>query len=247
MSIREIIAANLRLLIKGRASVSAVCRELGINRTQFERYLQGQTVPNKATVKLICDYFQIGEKDLYREPGAAEPEKSDHASIREMLYHNLTRPPGPAIASGIYFTYFSIPDHPDLLMRSVTFVRREGELVTFRRVTKWAENHVQRGARAPGSHYGVATSRLNWIYFSGVNSRQTGEPSIIAVQWAPYSEPVLVGKAMVLTGSGPAFVSVIMRQQVTRMSTKQAMRLVRVVRIDDPGVDKLVVSLAREA
>lgn len=27
-----------------------------------------------------------------------------------------------------------------------------------------------------------ATSRLNWIYFSGINRRQTGEPSQISVQ-----------------------------------------------------------------
>ncbi|RUX09279.1 XRE family transcriptional regulator, partial [Mesorhizobium sp. M7A.F.Ca.CA.002.14.1.2] len=54
MSIRENLAANLRRLSKDHASVSAVCRELHINRTQFERYLQGQTVPNKATAKLIC-------------------------------------------------------------------------------------------------------------------------------------------------------------------------------------------------
>jgi len=58
VSIRENLAANLRRLCKDHASVSAVCRELGINRTQFERYLQGQTVPNKATAKLICDYFE---------------------------------------------------------------------------------------------------------------------------------------------------------------------------------------------
>ena len=57
MPIRENLAINLRRLIRGHASVSAVCRALGINRTQFERYLQGQAVPNKATARLICDYL----------------------------------------------------------------------------------------------------------------------------------------------------------------------------------------------
>ncbi|MFB9980001.1 helix-turn-helix domain-containing protein [Mesorhizobium kowhaii] len=246
MPIRENLAANLRRLIQRHASVSAVCREVGINRTQFERYLQGQAIPNKATARLICEYFKIDENELYREPAAAAASDG-HASLRQTLYENMVRPPSPAIASGTYFTYFSVPGRPDLLMRSVTFVRREAELVTFRRATRWAPGDSQGGARAPGNHYGVVISRLNWIYFSGINSRQTGEPSIIAVQWAPISEPVLVGRAIVLAGPGPAFVSVIMRQDVTRISLRQAMRMAHIVRLDDPGVDNLVASLAREA
>jgi transcriptional regulator with XRE-family HTH domain len=244
--IRENIAANLKRLVQGHASVSAVCREVGINRTQFERYLQGRAVPNRATARLLCTYFKINENELYREPTATAAEGSGQGSLRQTLYEDMVRPPAPAIAGGTYFTYFSVPDRPDLLMRSVTFVRREAELVTFRRLTRWGPGHGQGGARVPGNHYGVAISRLNWIYFAGINRRQTSEPSIMAVQWAPISEPVLIGKAFVLTGSGPASVSVIMRQHVTRISTRQAMRMSRVVRLDDPDVDQLVASLARE-
>ncbi|MBN9216498.1 MAG: helix-turn-helix transcriptional regulator [Mesorhizobium sp.] len=244
MPIRENLAANLRRLVQSHASVSAVCRGIGISRTQFDRYLQGRTVPNKVTAKLICDYFDIDENELYREPAAAQDD--GHASLRHRLYENLVRPPSPAIAGGTYFTYFSVPGRPDLLMRSVTFVRREAELVTFRRVTRWAPGENRGGARVPGNHYGVVIARLNWIYFSALNSRQTSEPSIVAMQWAPISEPVLVGRAMVLTGSGPAFVSAIMRQHVTWISRRQAMRMAHIVRLDDPAVDQLVVSLMRE-
>lgn len=246
MPIRENLAANLRRLVQRHASVSAVCRELGINRTQFERYLQGQAIPNKATARLICGFFKIDENDLYREPAAAAATDS-HASLRQRLYETMVHPPSPAIAGGTYFTYFSVPGRPDLLTRSITFVQRETELVTFRRVTRWAPDDSQGGARAPDNHYGVVISRLNWIYFSGINSRQTGDPSIVVVQWAPISEPVLVGRAIVLTGSGPAFVSVIMRRDVTRISPRQAMRMAHTVSLDDPGVDPLVSSLAREA
>ena len=245
--IRENLAANLRRLIQRHASVSAVCRELGINRTQFERYLQGHAIPNKTTARLICAFFKIDENELYREPAAAAANDDVHASLRQTLYETMVRPPSPAIAGGTYFTYFSIPGRPELLMRSVTFVRREAELVTFRRVTRWAPGDGQGGARVPGDHYGVVISRLNWIYFSGVNRRQTSEPTIVAVQWAPISEPVLVGSAFVLTGSGPACVSAIMRQDVTRISKRRAMQMAHIVRLDDPSVDRLVVSLAHEA
>jgi transcriptional regulator with XRE-family HTH domain len=245
--IRENIAANLRRLCKDHASVSAVCRELRINRTQFERYLQGQTVPNKATAKLICDYFHIDEAELYQDHGSSEAGVPGLPPVSESLFKQLIRPPSPSIAGGTYFTYFSIPGRDDLLVRSVTFVRRDAELVTFRRVTGWSERRGSTWARARGNHYGVAIARLNWIYFSGVNRRQTGEPSLISVQWAPISEPVLTGKAMLLTESGPAFVSVIMRQEVSNISPRHAIRMAHVVSLDDPDVDQLVVSLTRDS
>lgn len=246
MSIRENLAANLRRLCKDHASVSAVCRELHINRTQFERYLQGRTVPNKATAKLICDYFKIDEAELYQDHEAAESMTPGLPPVSELLFGQMIRPPSPSIAGGTYFTYFSIPNRADLLMRSVTFVRREPDLVTFRRVTGWSERRGSTWARARGNHYGVAISRLNWIYFSGINRRQTGEPSLISVQWAPISDPILTGKAMLLTETGPAFVSVIMRQDVSNISPRKAIRMAHVISLDDPSVDQLVVSVTRD-
>jgi len=244
--IRRNLAANLRRLVSSHASVAAVCRGLNMNRTQFERYLQGKSVPNRATAKLICAYFRIDEDELYRAPEVAAPAHPTLLPIHQRLYENMVRGPAPAIAGGTYFTYFAVPDRPDLVMRSVTFVRREAELVTFRRVTRWAEGLRRGGARAPGWHYGVAISQLNWIYFAGINRRQTGEPSIVAVQWAPFSEPVLVGNAFVLTGTRPVCVKVIMRQQVGRISLRQALQMSGIVSLDDPRLDQLVASLVRE-
>lgn len=246
MPIRRNLAANLRRLVSSHASVAAVCRGLNMNRTQFERYLQGKSVPNRATARLICGYFGIDEDELYRAPEAAGPAHPALLPIHRTLYDNMVRGPAPAIAGGTYFTYFAVPDRPDLVMRSVTFVRREAEQVTFRRVTRWAEGLRRGAARAPGWHYGVAISQLNWIYFAGINRRQTGEPSIVAVQWAPFSEPVLVGNAFVLTGTRPVCVKVIMRREVGRISLRQTLRMTGLVSLDDPRLDQLVASLARE-
>ncbi|PBB66303.1 transcriptional regulator [Mesorhizobium sp. WSM4312] len=246
MPIRRNLAANLRRLVSSHASVAAVCRGLNMNRTQFERYLQGKSVPNRATARLICAYFRIDEDELYRAPEVPAPGHKALLPIHQALYENMVRGPAPAIAGGTYFTYFMVPDRPDLVMRSVTFVRREAELVTFRRVTRWAEGLRRSGARAPGWHYGVAISQLNWIYFAGINRRQTGEPSIVAVQWAPFSEPVLVGNAFVLTGTRPVCVKVIMRREVGRIGLRQTLRMTGLVSLDDPRLDQLVASLARE-
>ena len=245
MPIRENLAANLRRLIKRHASVSAVCRELGINRTQFERYLQGRAIPNKATARLICDYFKIDENELYREPATGAAGDDAHASLRQTLYreHGASPLARHRRRHLFHLSFDPRPSGPSDALGHLRAARgRAGHLQAG---DGWAPGDGQ--GSAPGNHYGVAISRLNWIYFSGINRRQTSEPSIMTVQWAPISEPVLVGRAIVLTGSGPAFVSVIMRQDVTRISLRRAMQMAHVVSLDDPGVDLLVVSLAREA
>ncbi|WP_233270512.1 helix-turn-helix domain-containing protein [Chachezhania sediminis] len=50
---------NLRLLTRSRGSVSQLSRELGINRTQFNRYLSGESFPRPDVLQRICSYFDV--------------------------------------------------------------------------------------------------------------------------------------------------------------------------------------------
>src|SRR5215510_2589663 len=68
MSLRENLAVNLRRLCAQHGSIAAVCREMGVNRQQFDRYLSMDALPNRATTGRICEYFQIEEAELYRDP-----------------------------------------------------------------------------------------------------------------------------------------------------------------------------------
>jgi len=47
MSLHEALSVNLARLCEGKGSIAAVCRATQINRQQFNRYLSGETVPNK--------------------------------------------------------------------------------------------------------------------------------------------------------------------------------------------------------
>jgi len=57
--LRAMFGRNLRLLCQPYASVSALCRELGINRTQFNRYLSGESFPRPDILQRICAYFKV--------------------------------------------------------------------------------------------------------------------------------------------------------------------------------------------
>ncbi|WP_418138878.1 hypothetical protein AB8616_07270 [Marinomonas sp. RS-M-Aa-14] len=52
-------AVNLQLLCSYYKSVADVCRRLNINRAQFNRYLNGTTVPNHSTQRRIGEFFGV--------------------------------------------------------------------------------------------------------------------------------------------------------------------------------------------
>ncbi|SFQ27168.1 Helix-turn-helix [Roseivivax halotolerans] len=50
---------NLRKLSAKAESISGLCRELGINRTQYNRYLNGESFPRPDVLHRICSYFDL--------------------------------------------------------------------------------------------------------------------------------------------------------------------------------------------
>lgn len=62
--LRDMFGANLRLLAKQYRSVSDLSRQLGINRTQFNRYLSGESFPRPDVLDRICDFFGVDARIL---------------------------------------------------------------------------------------------------------------------------------------------------------------------------------------
>lgn len=57
-------ARNLKLLCSYGRSVSAICRDAGINRHQMKRYLAGATSPSLHTLRRLCDFFGLEEHEI---------------------------------------------------------------------------------------------------------------------------------------------------------------------------------------
>ena len=62
--IRSIFGANLLVLSKDYESITALALELGINRTQFNRYLSGESFPRPDVLSRICDFFKVDARIL---------------------------------------------------------------------------------------------------------------------------------------------------------------------------------------
>lgn len=56
--------ANLRHLASAYPSISELARQLDINRTQFNRYLSGESFPRPDILSRICDFFDVDARVL---------------------------------------------------------------------------------------------------------------------------------------------------------------------------------------
>lgn len=78
--------ANLRKLSKKYVSISELSRQLGINRTQYNRYLAGESFPRPDVLARICDFFGVDARVLL------EPvEDIGHASSEDPLANPFLR------------------------------------------------------------------------------------------------------------------------------------------------------------
>ncbi|MEL6100232.1 MAG: helix-turn-helix transcriptional regulator [Pseudomonadota bacterium] len=62
--LRNMFGENLRKLATDYPSISELSRQLGINRTQFNRYLSGESFPRPDVLSRICDFFDVDARVL---------------------------------------------------------------------------------------------------------------------------------------------------------------------------------------
>lgn len=79
--LRSVFGANLRRLGRDAQSISALCRDLGINRTQFNRYLAGESFPRPDVLHRICRFFGVDARILL------EPVDTIQTPNKDLLHH----------------------------------------------------------------------------------------------------------------------------------------------------------------
>lgn len=58
------LAENLRLLCSYGRSASDICRRAGVNRQQFNKYLNGHSRPSLPTLRRLCDFFGLDDHEI---------------------------------------------------------------------------------------------------------------------------------------------------------------------------------------
>ncbi len=173
--VRKNFSENLRSLCADYGSVAQVCRDIGLNRQQFNRYLNGGGLPSAHNLRRIARHFNVNEADLELDPAVFEVRRSraptmaskSPARVLTGLFENQAGPLRRYL--GFYHGHFVTPTWPDKIMRTLIWLREQDGFVvshTFERAFSREESIVQRTRYA-----GLVAYRGNRIYLlEGANS-----------------------------------------------------------------------------
>lgn len=128
--LRAVFGENLRTLSADYPSVAGLCRDLGINRTQFNRYLSGESFPRPDVLHRICQFFGTDARILL------EPAETARSASFDLLNHPVVagffgaepiKVPQDLFPDGIYrFVRRSFIDETQFVMGLVRVHRDEG-------------------------------------------------------------------------------------------------------------------------
>lgn len=121
---------NLQILSAPYPSIAALCRKLGINRTQFNRYLAGESFPRPDILHRICTFFDVDARILLEPVEALTTTVSDllnHPDLEGFFGAEPLDIPESVFPSGFYqFVRRSFIDETRFLLGLIFVQRRDG-------------------------------------------------------------------------------------------------------------------------
>lgn len=132
--LRAMFGANLRRLAAGYTSISDLSRQLNINRTQFNRYLSGESFPRPDVLARICAFFDVDGRVLL-EPVDQIANTDDPISnpyLRDYVGAGAQNIPEDVFPSGFYrFARRSFVKQ-SVFLTALVYVSRQGRTTCMR-------------------------------------------------------------------------------------------------------------------
>ncbi len=134
----ESFSANLRSLCAERGNISQVCREIGLNRQQFNRYLNGESLPSAHNLRRIARYFDLPEAQLFAPRTEFEETLKDSIVRRKETPASLfVKPYSDQVKNlrryvGFYHSFFCTPSWQGRIFCSLIRLKEVDGVVTIR-------------------------------------------------------------------------------------------------------------------
>ncbi|MFD2235908.1 helix-turn-helix domain-containing protein [Aureimonas populi] len=175
----ETFTLNLKEACSTRRSVSDICRRIGINRQQFNRYINGQVLPSPHNLLRIAGHFGLAAEDFLlpaesfrlRLSGAAAP------AVRGDMLQGAFPGDLPALRRylGLYQTYHRSLSWPGRIVCSCTRLHEEGGMVLVKSIERIVDRENE--IRQLSKYEGQAAYRRNRIF---IVERSLGAEAMIA-------------------------------------------------------------------
>lgn len=142
------LSDNLRLLCSYSRSVTDVCRRIGINRQQFNKYLAGRSEPSLQNLRRIADHFGLDDSELLLDHASFRriiaikrplTEQLTHLSDRAREILLLTQQSVEQLHThtGYYHNYFCPAEFPGKILRGLVHVFEDGGMVFSRNIERY--------------------------------------------------------------------------------------------------------------
>lgn len=216
MSLHSVFAENLRRKCADFGTIAEVCRGVGINRQQFNKYLAGNSIPSALTLRRICTFLGIQEQTLFFDdfantvnligkkefPGLSQGGLLGFltSAKKHFDFHVGDLP------TGFYHCYFPLNNVPGMLVRSLVVVRLKGRQKEFIRLTVFPSSAKTSQPLARGRHKGIIFANATEIYFLGVNRHAPSQLSLMTIERSDGSSNGFF-TGMILTRSGKTLIS----------------------------------------
>jgi transcriptional regulator with XRE-family HTH domain len=175
-------ATNLSYACSLLPSISEVCRRIGINRQQFNKYLAGSVRPSRHNMRRICDFFGVTESEILLDVARFSPlislrksplRASDlpkHLTAIESLHRmsgELDR------YTGWYFRYFYTFGYPGRITCSLAVISEQDGRHLWKNIER-PGNEDLTIERLVGKYEGLAFHLGHRIYIVEYDVMNTG-------------------------------------------------------------------------
>ncbi|MEI7599410.1 MAG: helix-turn-helix transcriptional regulator [Aestuariivirga sp.] len=251
-------ADNLRALCTRHGSIAAVCRALGMNRQQFNKYLSGSTLPNAATLEKICNFFRIESESLFHDPARFQKPKED-LLLSGFPLHGLGLAANAfagmqptTLRTGCYHLYSLWPRDEAKCLREAVFIQKKGDVTVFTRFTKYRAVGQRQHYYLSGRHDGVVLEAEKARFLLSLNRKGCGEVSLVSMgSENALSQGFLSGLALTMAPSGtPQAVRATLQFRGCSDALRRAIRDAGVLPLDDQSIPEEVrqsLTLPRQA
>ena len=159
---------NLRLMCSRERSISELCREIGLNRQQFGKYLSGAALPSAYNLRRVCAHFHIDERELFgphedfrarHGPGASNPRNLPWRALFQAF-------PGDRRALrrylGLYHSHYNSLSWPGMVMRCLVLIHEREGFVMARSVERAVD--PEHGVRHRSKYEGLVSFRGDRLF-----------------------------------------------------------------------------------
>lgn len=179
-------AVNLRHACSTRKSVSEICRQLGVNRQQFNRYVNGEAMPSPHNLARIAAFFGMRPGDFSLDPVKFEQRllSSSGAAFEADALQACFPGNLPALRRhlGYYQTYHVSLSWPGMIVCSCARIDEKDGVVRVKTIERIQDRPHE--IRQFTKYVGLASFLQNRIFIVERSTRD--EPMIAETILAPF-------------------------------------------------------------